>query len=113
VIDRVQTAEFLLDDRISSPTLRARSAYFGEKELQVADLLSLRTLGGSGTFEVTIDAARNGSAPGQWLETNVEVEADTALAVTASGQVDLWQDGTGQYTTGPNGYRGQAGGFVM
>jgi hypothetical protein len=113
VSDRIQTSEFPIVGRITSPVVKARSAYFGEKDLKVSDLLSLRALGGGGTTEVSVDAAKYGSAAGQWMDTDVDVEADMALTITAAGQVDLWQDGTGQYATGPNGYKGQAGGAVM
>jgi hypothetical protein len=113
VNDRIQTSEFPIVGRIVSPVVRAKSAYFGEKDLKVSDLLSLRTFAAGGTSEVSIDAAKYGSAAGQWLDTDIDVDVGTALAITASGQVDLWQDGTGQYVTGPAGYKQQAAGGMM
>jgi hypothetical protein len=106
--DHIQTAEFPVVGRISSPTIKARSAYFGEKELQVSDLVSLRAMSKPGTSELVVDAGKYGSPPQQWLDTGLEIDADMPLTIAASGQVDLWEDGTGQYVTGPAGLKGAA-----
>jgi hypothetical protein len=107
--DRLETVEFPITGLISSTTIKARSAYFGEKELRIADLYSIRALGGSGAYEVNLDAAKHGSPGSPWLDTGIEVDADVGLTINTSGRVDLWQDGTGQYATGPNGYQNQGG----
>jgi hypothetical protein len=106
--DHVETVEFPINGRISSTGIKATSVYFGDKEVRIADLVALHALGLGGVFEVTVDAAKYGSAAFAWLETGVEIDADMPLLITASGQVDLWEDGTGQYMTGPGGYKGQA-----
>ncbi len=107
VNDRVHTEEFSVVGRVTTATIKAKTPYFGDNDLHIADLVSLRSLSISGNLDVTIDAAKYGSAPGQWLDTGVELNADMPLRITASGQVDLWVDGTGQYVTGPGGQRGQ------
>ena len=62
---------------------------------------------------MTVDAAKYGSAADQWMDSGIEVDGHAELAIVASGRVDLWQDGTGQYATGPNGYKANAGLVVM
>ncbi|HEV3084580.1 MAG TPA: hypothetical protein VGY66_32755 [Gemmataceae bacterium] len=114
VNDRIETTEFPIVGRISSTTLKAKSAYFGEKEIRVEDLLTIYSLSAGGSHEVTIDAARYGSAANQWMDTGIEINMHTGLNVTASGQVDL-QGGTGQIVTGPSGIDPRmagGGGFV-
>jgi hypothetical protein len=109
--DRIETTEFTIVGRITSPSLKARSAYFGEAELKITDLYSIRSLSSGGNFDLTVDAAKYGSAHDQWLNTGIDVENEMDVVVTASGKVDLWVDGTGQYVTGPNGYPDGGAGF--
>lgn len=104
VSDQVHTAEFPIVGRITSPTLKVRTAYFGERDLQIADFLSLRAIGGVAESEVAIDAARHGIA-NQWLDTNIEVTGDTPIEITADGKVDLQQGGGAQFMTGPGGWK--------
>jgi hypothetical protein len=108
--DRIETAVFPIVGRISSGTLKARSAYFGEKEIRISDLLTVHFNNARGTSEFTVDAAKYGSPTSQWLNTGLEVDADTDLNITASGQVDLRDDGTGRFVTGPAGFS-RAGGI--
>jgi hypothetical protein len=102
--DRIQTAEFTVSGHISSPVLRAKTAYFGEADLKLADLRVLQGAGGGGERRVTVDAARYGSAPNQWMETSITLERGVPLKVTSNGQVDLWPPEPGQYMTSPKGY---------
>jgi hypothetical protein len=104
--DRVQTAEFTVTGRITSPALRVKTAYFGEADLKLADLRVLQAGGASGDRRLTIDAARFGSAANQWMETSLALERGAPLKVVASGQVDLWPQEPGQYMTTPRGYAG-------
>jgi hypothetical protein len=112
--DRVQTVEFPVTGRLVSPTIRARSAYFGDVQLKLAELRSIRWTTIPAEVEVTVDAAKHGSPNSPWLDTGVEVSADGGLVVAASGQVDLWPATPGQYMTGPTGYKGggQAGAYA-
>ncbi len=102
--DRVQTAEFTVTGRLTSPTLKAKTAYFGTADLKLTDLRVLAALSGGGEYRVAVDAAKHGSATNQWLETTVTLERDTPLRITAGGQVDLWPQGPGQYMTTAKGY---------
>jgi hypothetical protein len=105
--DRLETVEFPIAGRIISATLRAKSAYFVDREIKIADIYAIHSVSAGGRYEVTIDAAKYGHSANQWMDTGIELDAHQALAISASGQVDLWQDGTGQYMTGPAGYKQQ------
>jgi hypothetical protein len=104
--DRVQTAEFTVTGRITSPFLRAKTTYFGEADLKLADLRVYQAGGTAADTRLTIDAARFGSAANQWMETSIVLERGTPLKVTAAGQVDLWPQEAGQYMTTPKGSGG-------
>jgi hypothetical protein len=101
--DVVQTIKFTIAGRILNPTIKARSAYFSDGQVQTADLRSMRWLLG-GDAELAVEAAQYGSAANQWLETEIQVSANDRLLIVASGQVDLWPQQPGSYVCGPNGY---------
>jgi hypothetical protein len=106
--DVILTAEFPVTGRIMFPVLKARTAYFGDVDLRLSELRTLRLRGGAGEAEIILDAARYGSAPDQWFDTGFVVDSHAGLVVTASGIVDLWPQTPGQYTATPKGY-GQPG----
>jgi hypothetical protein len=110
VSDRIETTEFTIVGRVTSESLKAKSAYFGERSININDVISIRALASGANVEVSIDAAKYGSAHDQWLNTDIDVNAETDVLITATGKVDLWVDGTGQYVTGPNGYSGAVAG---
>jgi hypothetical protein len=101
--DRIQTAEFTVTGRITSPVLRAKTAYFGEADLKLADLRVFQASGIADQNRLTVDAALFGSAADQWKETSLSLERGAPLKVVASGQVDLWPQEPGQYVTTPKG----------
>ena len=102
--DWIQTAEFSVVGRITATTIKATTAVFGETDLKVADLRSIRSLGSQAEAEVTIDGGKYAINSTQWLDTGVELSLEDDLAITASGQVDLWANGGGgQFITGPGG----------
>ena len=101
--DRVQTAEFTVTGRITSPVLRAKTAYFPESDLKLADLRVFQAAGAAQQRKLTVDAAKFGSAPNQWMETSVALERGDPLRLMASGQVDLWPQEPGQYMTSAKG----------
>jgi hypothetical protein len=102
IADQVQTAEFPVVGRISSTSLKVRSTYFGERELQVSDFLSLRAVGGMSESEVIVDAGRYAIA-NQWMDTNIEVAGETPIDISADGKIDLQQGG--QILAGPVGWQ--------
>ncbi len=102
--DVIHTAEFPVIGRIASPTIKAHSAHFGELALKLSDLRTVHLRSAGAECELTVDAAKHGSAPEQWLDTGLNVDASLRLAITSDGQVDLWPQGPGQYITTPKGY---------
>lgn len=103
--DMIHTKEFAIAGRITSDAIKARSQHFGELQLKVPDLRSMRSMAGSGEATVSVDATKYCSANNTtWLDTGFEVNAEVSLAITASGQVDLYANqGGGQYLSGPEG----------
>jgi hypothetical protein len=113
--DLIQTAEFTVIGRVVNPTIKAKSAIFGESLLKVEDLRGVRWMGHQAEVELTIDATRYAVNASEWMDTGIEVNEDDELVIKASGTVDLLANGGGGNTTGPDGSnqwgnRGGAGG---
>jgi hypothetical protein len=106
--DLIRTSKFSVVGRIVTPVIKAKAEYFGDLQLKPYQLRALRLLGQTGKNEVMVDAAKYGSPPEQWLNTEIHVEAASRLLITASGQVDLVPNQAGRYLSGPRGY-GNAG----
>jgi len=87
--DTVVAADFTIIGRVETATLKARTPYFGETNLQLTDLRSLRWLSSERETKVAVDAARYGSAQEAWLDTGIDIRAGAALQINASGVVDL------------------------
>ena len=101
--DLVQTAEFTIVGRVTNSAIKAKSAIFGNSELNVSDLRGIRWMGYQAEVEVTIDATRYAINAADWMDTGIEVSEDDELVIKASGTVDLLANGGGGNTTGPNG----------
>jgi hypothetical protein len=99
--DLIQTAEFTIIGKILNPTIKAKSAIFGETQLNIADLRGIRWLGLQAELDLVIDAAKYAVNAAQWMETGLELAEGDDLTITASGQVDLLVNG--QNVTGPGG----------
>lgn len=102
--DVVHTTEFPVIGRLVSPTIKAHSTHFGELSLKLSDLRTVHLRAAGGSTEFTVDAAKHGSGPDQWMDTGVNIDASVRLVVHCEGQVDLWPSGPGQYMTTPKGY---------
>jgi hypothetical protein len=111
--DRVVTGKFTIVGRIVTPTILARTEYFGETRLSLPQLRHLRVLTDAKETDVLIDATKYANA-NQWLETNVAVDHASVLSIAATGQVDLAPQQPGNYVCGPLGYgpRAKGGGFA-
>jgi hypothetical protein len=112
--DLIQTVEFPVTGRIASATIKARTAYFGDLDLKVTELRGIRWQGSNDEVEVVVDAAKYANPnDNQWLDTGVTLEPDTAVEITATGQVNLRPAGGGRFVTGPAGTNqfGQQGQF--
>jgi hypothetical protein len=107
--DLVRTVDFPIVGRIVSPGLKARTSYFGALDLKIGELRGITWLAGSGETVLTVDAQKHGAGPNQWMDTNIMVEAEVPLSITAGGEIDLLNDGSGQFITGPRGTRNVGG----
>jgi len=74
--------------------------------LNLVQLRTLRALHSGGDTEVAVDAARYGSAHGQWCDTGYQIEGSGGLVIAASGTVDIYPQTPGQYMSSPAGYQG-------
>lgn len=105
--DKVVTQKFTIVGKIQTKVMKARTEYFGEVDMALHQVLALRTMGApADEAELTVEANKY-AVPGAWMETDVMLEAQSKLVVTANGQVDQWPQTPGQYMTTANGQRGQ------
>lgn len=112
--DVVQTRDFPVVGRIASATIKAHSPLFGEQLLKLSDLRSIHLRGQRGESEMTIDAAKYGSALDQWFDSGVVIDGQIRLTIASEGSVDLWPQTPGQYVAQPRGYNtpGKGGAFL-
>lgn len=102
--DTVETAEFTAKGRLDVGVLKVRTKYFGEATVKLTDIKSFRTSGSASSGEFQLDAAKYAKmTQSDWMETSIEVSSGQQLEVTASGLVDQWPQGPGQYMVGPAG----------
>lgn len=104
--DTIVTVEFTIVGRVETPILKARTPYFGDANLKLFELRSMRWVGGSHDAKLMVDAAKYGAAQEAWLDTGVEVRSGAMLQVAAAGRVELGaQNGFpgGGNVVGPDG----------
>jgi len=100
--DVIRTGDSVIAGRIEG-TIRVRTRQFGEVNLDLGELQSIRSMTGGSETALAVDAAKHGTA-NAWMDTGVTVEADSTLLVTAAGKVDLQaQFNPGQQLSGPDG----------
>jgi hypothetical protein len=105
--DKIVTPTFTIIGRIVTPTLQARTEYFGEVALPLAKMRTLRAVAAPGLeLDVSVDAAKYANA-GQWMPTKFHVDGKSKLLITAKGLVDTWPQQPGQYMVGPSGQAGR------
>lgn len=101
--DLVAAIDFTARGKIESKTLLGHTPYFGEVKLQVAEVRALRSVAFGGETTVQVDAAKyTDQAQTAWLDTDVELMADTPVEVVASGTIRLYP-GNG-YEATPKGH---------
>jgi hypothetical protein len=101
--DTVTALDFTIVGRIEGPTLKARTPYFGETSLKLAEVRSMRWLANEHETKTTVDAARYGSQQEAWLDTGVDIRAGAGLQIAANGRVDLQPQSPGQLVVTPDG----------
>lgn len=105
VDDRVVTQHFTIVGRILTSTIKSKTEYFGEVELTLAKMRSLRAVGlASMETELAIDSSKYANA-GQWLDTGFLADGRSRILVTATGMIDVWPQRGGQMMSGPQGFQ--------
>jgi hypothetical protein len=116
--DKLTTPTFTIVGNILTPSIKANTELFGQVELSVAKMSTLRAVGPSvrqQEVDVVIDAAKYANA-GQWMESGFESDGQTKVVITAKGLVDSWPQQPGQWMVGPagaGGGRAMIGGNVV
>ena len=107
--DTVAAVDFTIVGHIGTPTLKARTAYFGETSLKLAEVRSLRWGPNDREAKLAIDAGRYGAQTEAWLDTGVKLRAGASLQVLATGTIDLRPTDPGTSVAGPDGRAGRGG----
>jgi hypothetical protein len=105
--DTVVALDFTIVGRIETQALKARTPYFGETSLKLAEVRALRWVGNEHETKVTVDAARYGGQQETWLDTGIKLRAGAGLQITAAGTVDLRPSDPGTLVVGPDGAPGR------
>ncbi|VTS03075.1 Uncharacterized protein OS=Pirellula staleyi (strain ATCC 27377 / DSM 6068 / ICPB 4128) GN=Psta_2577 PE=4 SV=1 [Gemmata massiliana] len=112
--DTIETAEFTIKGRMDISALKVRTKYFGDATVRLSDIRTFRSVVSASASEFALDAAKYAKMnQADWLETAIEVSAGQQLEVTATGKIDQWPQGPGQYMSEPGGLPGHAGGGVV
>jgi len=111
--DIVYAKAFTVIGRIKDYSFKVVTKYNSQMVLDIESLTAM-SLAFVADKKFTIDATRHGSSADDWFKTDVIIEKEMRLSITADGQVDLWPQGPGQYITGPKGYTtaGKGGNFM-
>jgi hypothetical protein len=111
--DTVVAADFTIVGRIETAALKARTAYFGETSLKLAEVRALRWSVAENETKLSVDAGRYGGAAETWMDTAVKVRTGASVQIVASGSVDLRPSDPGTAVAGPDGRvpRMAGGGF--
>lgn len=113
VDDKIVTKAFTIVGRIQTPVVKAKTEYFGDIELGLAKMRTLKSVGGgSMDMEFSIDASKYANA-GSWMDTGYYVDGRSGVSITAKGFIDVWPQQGGQYLSGPNGFQAMQRGGGM
>jgi hypothetical protein len=109
--DTVVALDFSIVGRVETPTLKARTPYFGETTLKLADVRAMHWSGSERETKLSVDAGKYGAQQETWLDTGLKVRAGAGLLVAAAGTVDLRPTAgeAGTNLVGPDGRFPRAG----
>jgi hypothetical protein len=100
--DRIITTEFPIVGKIVSPAIKAKTQYFGDLDLKLTELRSIAWVAANLDTEVSIEAAKY-AVKDQWLDTGVTLDGNSGVTIIATGEIDLLNDGSGEFVCGPTG----------
>lgn len=103
--DVIVTKEFSFPGRIEAMHFKAKTPYFGEIQVALAEIRGLRSIGASAQLAFTLEAAKFAALDTTiWRDTGIDVSKETIIEVEATGTVYVYP-GTG-YPSTPDGYTG-------
>jgi hypothetical protein len=103
--DVIVTKEFSFPGRIDATHFRARTSYFGEIQVALAEIRGMRSIGASTQIAFVLDAAKFATLDQSvWRDTGIDVTKESIIEVEASGTIHIYQGGG--YATQPDGYMG-------
>ncbi len=107
--DTILAKQFTPIGTIVGTHLKLRTAHLGEQTVALAAVENIRVAGGQA--RLIIDAGRHGSPGKEWHAAPVVLSDRRNITIIASGNVDLWPMGPGQYICTPKGFSttGQGG----
>jgi hypothetical protein len=101
--DTVVALDFTIVGRIETLVLKARTPYFGETALNLADLRAMRWSANENEKKLSVDAGRYATPQETWMDTGIKVRMGGGLVVLATGMVDLTPAIPGNSMVGPDG----------
>jgi hypothetical protein len=103
--DTIVTLDFTIVGQVEVPVLKARTPYFGDTSLNLAEVRSMRWLANDREIKLAVDAARYGGQQEAWMDSGIEVRMGTGLQIMAAGTVDLrpLPGEAGTYLVSPDG----------
>jgi len=105
--DVLHTADGTIRGTIETTGFKAKTKYFGETTLNLADLRDLRPVGVAARDEFALDADKHAKQRwAAWHDTGLNVTERTTLDISVSGKIDQWPQSPGQYMAGPGGSTG-------
>jgi hypothetical protein len=113
--DTIVTPTFTVVGRILTPSLKAKAEYFGAVQLDLVELRTLRSTDTPAEVSFTMDGRYAAQGQQEWVSTEYVHDGRSKLAVTATGQIDLFpQNGAGdQFVSTPKGnFNGGGGRFL-
>jgi hypothetical protein len=103
--DKVVTHNFTIVGRILTTTVKAKTEYFGEQELNLTKMRTLKAMGAvSMDVEFSLDSGKYANQ-GQWFDSGYHCDGQTAVSVIAKGLIDVWPQQMGQFMCGPSGFQ--------
>jgi hypothetical protein len=113
--DTVVTADFPIAGQIETTGLKVRTPYFGDSQLRVEELRTVRWVAGEPENRLVVDAEKYAQQQETWMDTGFDVTWGAKLRLTAAGTVDLWPIApeVGKYLAGPDGQQGGGGGQLV
>jgi hypothetical protein len=104
-LDIVHTDEFTISGTIETQVLKGSTLLFGDMQIRIAEVRSMRFQGSTNDAEITLEALQHAMTIPRWKDTQVDFTEGAAVQVAASGEIDVYPHGAeaNMYICGPKG----------